>query len=310
MKEYLILALKGIGMGAANVIPGVSGGTIAFITGIFERLIRAIRSFDLNALKLLLRGKLVEFSRYVDLQFLVAVLTGILIAILSLARLLDFLFHHYPVYVWSYFFGLIVASVVSVGRTVKKWKASVVLMFLVGAIFAVLLTLLRPANENSNMFYLFICGIVAACSMILPGLSGSFVLVLMGNYQLVMIHAVNTLNLKILFPVLIGAAVGLIAFSHFLSWILRKFRDQTVAVLTGFIFGSLGIIWPWKEKIYLTDIHGEWILNRKGEKIISGYHWFIPDSFSTEVIVALGIMLAGVLTIVITEYLAARKTSS
>ncbi|NCC72708.1 MAG: DUF368 domain-containing protein [Sphingobacteriia bacterium] len=308
MKNYLVLVLKGIGMGAANVIPGVSGGTIALITGILERLLDAIKSFNLKALRLLFAGKLTEFARHIDLYFLLAVFTGIAVAILSLARLFEYLFNHYPVYIWAYFFGLILASVYFVGRTISRWSPGVIFIFLVGTAVAVWLSVMNPASENDNLFYLFICGIVAACSMILPGISGSFVLVLMGNYELVMIHAVNDLNLGILLPVILGAGVGLIAFSYVLSWIFKKFRNHTIAVLTGFIFGSLGIIWPWKETIYKLSAAGELVLNRKGEKIATGYDWFFPNALNNEVVIAFALILLGIISIWLTEYFAAKKS--
>lgn len=309
MKDYISLILKGMGMGAANVIPGVSGGTIALITGIFERLINAIKSFDLKAIKLVFKGQLKDFAKHVDLYFLLAVFFGVGLAIISLARLFEFLFVHYPVFIWSYFFGLILASVFFVGRTVSKWSLSVIIIFIVGTALAVLLSLLKPAVENDNLIYLFACGIVAACSMILPGISGSFVLVLMGNYQLVMINAVNQLNLAVLAPVVVGAAFGLIAFSYILSWIFKKYRDHTISVLTGFIFGSLGIIWPWKNNIYQVDVAGNLILDRKGEKIVTGYDWFFPDSLSNEVVVAIIIIVLGILSIWITEYFAGKQAT-
>lgn len=309
MKDYISLILKGIGMGAANVIPGVSGGTIALITGIFERLINAIKSFDLKAFKMIFKGQFKDFAKHVDLYFLLAVFFGVGLAIISLARLFEFLFANNPVYIWSNFFGLILASVFFVGRTVSKWSLSVIIIFIVGTGLAVMLSLLKPAVENDNLIYLFVCGIVAACSMILPGISGSFVLVLMGNYQLVMINAVNQLNLAVLAPVVVGAGFGLIAFSYVLSWIFKKYRDHTIAVLTGFIFGSLGIIWPWKNNIYQVDTAGNLILDRKGEKIVSGYDWFLPESLSNELVVAIIIIVLGILSIWITEYLAGKKES-
>lgn len=307
MKKYFALVLKGIGMGAANVIPGVSGGTIAMITGILEPLINAIKSFDLTALKLLFQGRFQELSQHINLPFLIAVFLGIGAAIISLARLFEYLFANFPVYIWSYFFGLILASVFFVGRTIKKWTFSVILIFLIGTAIAIGLSLLKPAVENDNIIYLFLCGIVAACSMILPGISGSFVLVLMGNYELVMINAINGMNLNILIPVVAGAGFGLIAFSYVLSWIFKKFRDHTIAVLTGFILGSLGIIWPWKNTIHQINAVGEFVLNRKGEKIVSGYDWFFPATLNTEVIFAIAIIILGIISIWLTEYLAEKQ---
>jgi len=303
IKTYIIIALKGFAMGAANVIPGVSGGTIALITGIFERLIMAIKSFDAIALKLLFTGKIKDFIKHTDLYFLIAVFFGMLVSVVSLAKLLEYLFANYPVYIWSFFFGLILASVYYVGKTIEKWKVSVVITFITGAVFAVIISMLNPATQNDSFFYLIICGVVAICSMILPGLSGSFVLILLGNYELVMIHAVSNFDFKIIIPVGIGAVAGLIAFSHVLSWIFKKYKDQTIAILTGFILGSLSILWPWKNPIYKMDLNGAYILN-KGERIIQGYSKFLPDSFTNEVIIAILLMIFGIISIALIEKLA------
>ena len=307
MKDYISLFLKGLGMGAANVIPGVSGGTIALITGIFERLINAIKSFNLKALKLLIKGDFKALIRHTDLYFLISVLTGIAISILSLAHVLDFLFKNYPVYIWSFFFGLILASVYFVGRSINKWNVPVIISFIAGTAIAVSISVLSPASEDTSMLYLFICGIVAACSMILPGLSGSFVLILMGNYQLVMIDAVNSLNVKVLLPVVVGAGVGLLGFSYILSWVFQRFRNQTIAILTGFILGSLGILWPWKNEIYKTNDLGELIVKSGGEKVVEGYKWFIPSTFNHEVMLAIVFVLTGIIIIWMLEKLAAQK---
>ena len=301
MKKYLSLFTKGLAMGAANVIPGVSGGTVALITGIFEKLIDSIKAFNLTALKLLLSGKLKDFARYINLDFLLAVFSGVAISILTLARLFDFLFKSYPVYIWSFFFGLILASVYFIGKTVEKWRLSVVISLIVGTAFAFSVSVLSPASENSSMLYLFICGIIAACSMILPGLSGSFVLILLGNYQLVMIDSINDLNLMVLLPVVIGAVIGLLAFSHVLSWVFKKFKDQTIALLTGFILGSMGILWPWKHPVYKLDSLGQILIKKSGEKVVSGYDWFVPDTLTTAVVVAVLLMIAGIFTIYLLE---------
>ncbi len=296
MKQYLHTLFKGIAMGAANVVPGVSGGTIALITGIFERLIDAIKSFNLKAAKLLLSFKFKEFAEYTDLYFLVALFSGIFIAIITLAKLFDFLFTNYPVYIWSYFFGLVLASVYFVGKTIRKWSWSVILTFLVGTSIAIIISVLNPAKEDNGFIYLMLCGVVAMCSMILPGLSGSFVLILMGNYQLVMIDAVNNMDFGILIPVVIGAVVGLIAFSHILSWVFKRYRDQTISLLTGFILGSVSILWPWQKAIYLKDAAGELIL-KKGEPIVEHYSRFLPESFDQQVIFAIVFAILGIVTI-------------
>ena len=291
MREYLIIMLKGMAMGIANVIPGVSGGTIALITGVFERLINAIKSFDLKAVKLLFSGKIKEFFTYTDLGFLISIFMGVGLAIILVARLFEFLFEQYPVYIWSFFFGLILASIFFVGKTIEKWRASVFITFIVGTGIALLFTFLTPASQNDGFLYLILCGVVAICSMILPGLSGSFVLILMGNYQLVAIDAINNFRLDVLVPVGIGAVGGLIAFSHVLSWLFKKYKDQTIGALTGFILGSLGIIWPWKSAIEQTF----------GEKVkVVGYDFFWPQ-MNLEFFIAVTIMLVGIACIWLME---------
>ncbi len=306
IKKYISIILKGFAMGAANVIPGVSGGTIALITGIFERIINAIKSFDGTAIKLLFKGKIKELIKHTDLYFLIAVFIGMVASVVSLAKLLEFLFVHYPVFVWAYFFGLILASVYYVGKRINKWSLSVIVAFIIGASSAIVISMLNPAAQNDSFFYLIICGVVAICSMILPGLSGSFILILLGNYELVMIQAVNNFDLKILLPVMIGAIGGLIAFSHILSWIYNKHKDQTISVLTGFILGSLGILWPWKNEIYSVDMAGNYIL-KNGEKIIQGYTKYIPESFNTEVIIAIFLIIIGIITISLIEKIASTQ---
>lgn len=298
--KYAILFLKGIGMGAANIIPGVSGGTIALITEIFEDLIVSIKSIDLTALKMLFTGRIREFQERTGFLFLVVVFGGAAAGIYTLAFVLEPLFRDYPHFVWAFFFGLILASVYFVGRKIKKWSAGVILIFFAGTLIAVFVTVvLRPASENNAIWYVFLCGIVAICSMILPGLSGSYVLLLMGNYELVMIHSVKNMDFQVLIPLLLGAFLGLIAFSRLLAWIFKNYRDLTIAILTGFIFGSLGILWPWKHEIALK-------LQDSSEKIM-GYEWYIPGTVSFEVVFCLFLMIAGYCMIWLIEHLAKKK---
>lgn len=297
MNQYIANFFKGLGVGSANVIPGVSGGTIALITGIFERLIDALKSFNLTAVKLIFKGDFKGFIKHTDLWFLASVGCGVLAAILSIARLFEFLFAEYPIYLWSFFFGMILVSIYYVGITIEKYDWKVILSFIIGTAFALFIAFGTPAKENSNIFYLMICGAVATCSMILPGLSGSFVLVLMGNYQLIMIDAVNDLNLKILIPVAIGGVVGLLAFSHLLSWIFKNYRDITIAVLTGFILGSMPIIWPWKNDV---------ITYFGSEAKVTGYEYYFPE-FNIEFATALVIILIGAALIVLTEKMAKKS---
>ncbi|MBR2196090.1 MAG: DUF368 domain-containing protein [Salinivirgaceae bacterium] len=291
MREHIANFLKGFAMGVANVIPGVSGGTIALLTGIFERLINALKSFDVEAVRLLLKFKFREFAQHVDFGFLLSVFVGVGVSIISVAKLLEFLFQSYPVYVWSFFFGLILVSVWFVGKSIGKIDVAAAVSFVVGAAVAFGLSVMNPATENTAFWYLIICGAVAVCSMILPGLSGSFVLILMDNYQLIMIYAVSHFDMKIIVPVAIGVVVGLLAFSHFLSWLLSRYARQTMAVLTGFIFGSLGTIWPWKNPVYLMQDGAEVLKN--GKPIIQSYQMYFPQEFSAEVAIAIVLMAAG-----------------
>ncbi len=291
MTGHIFNFLKGALMGAANVIPGVSGGTMALLTGIFERLINAIKAFDMTALKLACRFRFRELAEHVDMKFLFPVGLGIATSILTFARLLDYLFEHQAIHVWSFFFGMILASVYFVGKTVGRWRAPVVALFLLGAAVAGSLTFMEPAAENASIPYLLLCGAVAMCSMILPGISGSYVLLLMGNYQLVMIDAVSHFRLEIIIPVGIGAVAGLAAFARLLVWIFAKFRDQTIALLTGFIFGSLIIIWPWKTAIEQTF----------GEKVkVVGYDYALPVA-SAESAIAVAFMIIGIIAIAVVE---------
>lgn len=300
MNQYFANFLKGVGVGSANVIPGVSGGTIALITGIFERLINALKSFNLTAVKLLFKGDIKGLIKHIDLWFLASVGSGVLVAILSIAKIFDYLFVNYPIYLWSFFFGMILVSIYYVGITIEKWNWKTIVAFAIGTAIALFIAFGTPAKENNNFFYLIICGAVATCSMILPGLSGSFVLVLMGNYQLVMIDAVNDLNFKILIPVVIGGVVGLVAFSHLLSWIFKNYRDITIAVLTGFILGSMPIIWPWKNDV---------ITYFGSEAKVTGYDYYFPE-MNIEFAIAFVIILIGAALIVLTEKMAKNKSDN
>lgn len=308
MRNLILHFIKGFGIGAANVIPGVSGGTVALITGIFERLIDSIKSFNSKALKILLKGDFKEFAKYTDLIFLIAVFTGAAASIFTLARLLDFLFEEFPTYVWAYFFGLILASVFFVGRTVSKIDVSVLISFVVGTGIALWVSFMNPALENDNFFYLMLCGAAGVVSMIVPGLSGSFILILMGTYHLIMIDAVNKLDWMVLLPVGLGAAIGLPVFSQALSFIYKKYHDRTTAVLTGFILGSLGVLWPWKETVFYLDKNGNEVINRNGEAIVlfNKGHYF-PEVFDKELILSIALILVGILSIWMMEYLSGNK---
>ncbi len=256
-RDYLLLVLKGMGMGAADVVPGVSGGTIAFISGIYEELINSIKSINLKALKLFFTGKFAEFWNAINGTFLLSVLLGIGISVFSLAKGLEFLLTNYPILVWSFFFGLIVASAIYVARSIKKWSAGAVVSGILGTAIAFAITVISPAEANTSYWFVFVSGMIAICAMILPGISGSFILVLLGMYKFIL-GAVGDLNIAVLLIFIAGAAIGIISFSNVLSWLLRKYHDLTIAMLAGFMVGSLNKVWPWKEVTQtITDRHGE-----------------------------------------------------
>ncbi len=306
MKEYIILFFKGIAVGAANVIPGVSGGTIALLTGIFEKLINSIKSFDIVALKYLFTGRFREFVEYTNFYFLLALFLGVGTSIFSLAILFEYILNNdkYDIYLWAFFFGLLLASVYFVGKTISRLTWQVVLTFIVGTAIAFYITQLDPASRDTAFWYLILCGVVAICSMILPGISGSFVLMLMGNY-IVVLESIGDINLKILVPVFIGIVIGLLAFSHLLSWVFDRFKDQTISLLTGFILGSVYIVWPWKSPKYLCyEGTNTEVLTSNGQPIIAGYeNYHIPKEFNSEFFIAFAIIIIGVLTLWILEKL-------
>lgn len=306
MKEYFALFLKGLAMGAANVIPGVSGGTIALITGIYEKLIDSIKAFDLEAIRLLFSFKLKELADRINLSFLVSVFAGVGLSIFTLAKLLEWLLDQHRIWTMAFFFGLILISVYSVGRTVSQWNKGSILALLVGTAIAVGISLLAPASENPAFLYVFICGIVAICSMILPGLSGSFVLIIMGNYLLVL-SAIGDLNFDILIPLGIGCVIGLVGFSQLLSWILKRYRNVTIAMMTGFVLGSLSVIWPWKKQLFMLDEAGSLIKKSSGAPVVKGYEWLLPDMVAPETWVAFALIFAGIISLWAIERLAKEK---
>jgi putative membrane protein len=257
MKEKIVLFLKGMAMGAADVVPGVSGGTIAFITGIYDELLGSINSVSLNTLTILRKEGLKAAWKAVNGNFLVVLLAGIFTSILSLANLFKFLLENHPVLLWSFFFGLIAASVLLVGRMIAKWNAVNIIGFIAGTAVSYWLTTVHPSHGLDAYWYIFVSGMIAICAMILPGISGSFILLLLGTYGVVL-GAIADHNFALLAIFGAGCVVGLLSFSRLLSWTLKNYYNVTIAVLAGFLLGSLNKIWPWKETIKTrVNSHGE-----------------------------------------------------
>ena len=243
--RYLSVAFKGVCMGAADVIPGVSGGTIAFLMGIYQELLDSIKSINGHSLKLLLTGKVGEFWRAINGWFLVSLGAGILVSIFSLARLMKYLLEYHPVQLWSFFFGLILASAIYILKGLDKWSLKNIISLLAGVAVAAYICIASPAQTPDTLWFVFLSGAIAICAMILPGISGSFILLLLGKYAFIM-EAVTELNIPVLLVFAAGAGIGIVCFSHVLSWLLKKFYMLTIALLSGFMIGSLLKVWPWK----------------------------------------------------------------
>ncbi len=295
LKDYILLSAKGIAMGAADVVPGVSGGTIAFITGIYEELLNTINSVNLNALKKLKTEGLKGFWKHINGNFIVALFLGIGISIASLAKLITYLMANQAVLLWSFFFGLILASIYLVGKKVSKWNIPKVIGLAIGTAVAFYITLLPPMENPDALWYVFLSGAIAICAMILPGISGSFILLLLGSYQLVL-TSIKDFKIGIIAVFGAGCIVGLLSFSKLLSWMFKKYHDLTIAILTGFLVGSLNKIWPWKFTVSnRTNSHGE-IVPFIQENVL-------PSNFEgdTQIVLALVIAFIGLGLILVLE---------
>jgi len=256
------IALRGMGMGIAEAIPGVSGGTIAFITGIYERLISAIKSVDVEALRLLFSLKLKDFWKKIDGFFLASLAIGMVVGIgLSIFTITELL-RVYPEYLWAFFFGLILASAVFIARSIQKWSASQVIMLIVGIIVALGVCLMSPVSGSESLVYVFVCGVIAISALILPGVSGSFMLLILGMYGTVLgsvrglVEDFSGDYLQVVIVFALGCLVGLVLFSRVVSWAFAKFESMILALMTGFIIGSLYKIWPWRNPVQLLDESG------------------------------------------------------
>jgi len=305
-KDYLLLFFKGAGMGAADVVPGVSGGTIAFITGIYQRLLNAIQSVNLEAAKILFqKGSLVNKIKmvwqHIDGNFLLAVFAGLITSAVSLAKVITFMLNNHPIYVWSFFFGLIIASFIHIAKQVEAWNIKTIFSCIFGAVLAFSITTLSPSEANPQWWFYTVAGSIAICAMILPGISGSFILLLLGMYGHVL-TAVNTLAFDLILLFIAGCIIGLMAFSRILTWLLEHYHQITFALLSGFLVGSLNLLWPWKQVLTTyTSSHG--IVKPLTQKNI------LPDTFlqltgqDPQQIAAFSLMVFGLVLILFIEKL-------
>lgn len=304
MKSALMLYIKGIAMGAADVVPGVSGGTIAFITGIYDELLRSIGAIPGAAL-LLLRGRVQDAWRAANANFLLILLGGILTSVFSLAKLITYLLEDHPILIWSFFFGLILVSVHLVGKEIQRWDLLRILGLILGIAFAYLITVAAPVQWSSSGLSLFFAGAIAICAMILPGISGSFILVLLGLYPVVL-AAVKTLDIGTLTIFAVGCLVGILSFARVLSWMLERWRDLTLAFLTGLMLGSLNKVWPWKETL-------TWRTNSQGERTPLLEQNISPDSYASltgqdpQLMLAVLMGVAGIALVLGLEWFAGRR---
>ncbi len=286
-------------MGAANKVPGVSGGIVAFVAGFYEEFIYSLQKINAKAFKLLISGRFKSFYRYINGPFLSLLIFGMLVSYFSISKLLDFFLEKKELYVWSAFFGMILGSIYYISKDFEHWNRKTIISGLIGLVVGISISFLSPAKENDNLFFIFLCGIISVSGMTLPGLSGSFILILLGNYVLLLVDSVNALydtfaellrgdfsfvenktriaTLKILAVFTLGSATGLVSLSHLLSYVLKYYKHITTAVIIGFITGSLGVVWPWKKTIYKTDAIGNPLLDSNGKEIIVNYERYFPD---------------------------------
>jgi putative membrane protein len=304
MKKYFLLYAKGMAMGAADVVPGVSGGTIAFISGIYDELLRSIAGIP-EALLLLLRGRIRDAWQMANATFLLVLFSGIVTSILTLARVITYLLHHHPIPVWSFFFGLILVSTYLVGREIGRWNWSRAVSFVLGLAFAYWITVAAPMQWGSDLPTLFLAGAIAICAMILPGISGSFILLLLGLYSVVL-GAVKDLNLLVLAVFASGCVVGLLSFARLLSWLLSRWRDLSLAFLSGLMLGSLNKVWPWKETL-------TWRVDSKGEQVPLLQNNLLPGQFADvsgqdpQLLFAVVLAIGGIVLVLGLEWLAGRR---
>jgi uncharacterized membrane protein len=309
-------------MGAANKVPGVSGGVVAFVAGFYEEFIYSLQRVNKTALKLLINGRFKSFYRYINGQFLSLLFLGMIVSYFSVSKILDYFIKNHELYVWSLFFGMIIGSIYYINKDFKDWNFKSLLSLTIGISLGIAISFLDPAMENDNLFFVFFCGIISVSGMTLPGFSGSFILILLGNYILLLVNSVNALYdtfseiitgdfsfiqnevrirlLKVLSVFTLGSVVGLVSFSHVLSYVLKHYKSVTTASIIGFIIGSLGVVWPWKNTIFKTGINGNFMLDSRGKKIILNYERFLPQ-IDPQTYIALGYIILGIVVVLALE---------
>ncbi len=331
--DKLFLVIKGLAMGAANKVPGVSGGVVAFVAGFYEEFIYSLQKINFKAFKLFINFRFKSFWRYINGKFLGLLILGMLISYFSVSKILDFLIIHYELYVWAAFFGMIVGSIYYIIKDFSDWSRRNICIIIISIIAGVGISLLDPAKENDNLWFVFICGIIGVSGMTLPGLSGSFILILLGNYVLLLVDSVNALYdtiadlirwdfsftenaqrirlLQVLVVFSLGSLTGLVTLSHFLGYVLKRYKTATFASIIGFITGSLGVVWPWKHKIYKTDSLGNTLIDALGDPVLDNYDRYFPYFAALETYISFFFILVGIAIVLWLEWYGKRtlKTS-
>lgn len=318
--DKLLLVLKGLAMGAANKVPGVSGGVVAFVVGFYEEFIYSLQKINSKAFLLLVNARFKSFYEYINGRFLSLLMLGMVISYFSISKLLDYLLLHFELHVWATFFGMIIGSIYFIGKDFKLKSLTNVIFIAIGIAAGVAISFLEPATENDNLWFVFFCGIVGVSGMTLPGLSGSFILILIGNYVLLMVDSVNALYstitdlarldfnftqdperirlLKVLTSFTFGSVVGLVTLSHLLGFVLKHYKNITYATIIGFITGSLGVVWPWKEKVFKTDFTGKLLKDANGNPILDNYDRYIPELASSSTWIAIFFIFVGIAIVI------------
>ena len=323
LSDKFFLFIKGLSMGAANKVPGVSGGTVAFVTGFYEELIYSLQKVNGKALKLLFNGRFKSFFQYTNAQFLLLIFSGSIFSYFSVSLLLDYLIRNYELYVWSSFFGMIIGSIYYISKQFKDWQFKNIVGIAVGIALGIAISFMNPAKENDNLWFVFLCGIIGVLGMTLPGLSGSFILILLGNYVLLLVDSVNMLYrtimdifsgnfdflqdavrmryLKIVAVFGSGSAFGLVFTSQILGYVLKRWHQLVTALIIGFISGSLGIVWPWKKEVFKIE-NGVYLLDSEGNKVIENYRRYLPNITDTQTWTAIVFIILGIGIILWVDY--------
>lgn len=323
LKDKMFLVLKGLGMGAANKVPGVSGGVVAFVAGFYEEFIYSLKKINRKAFKLLINGRFRSFYHYVNGRFLGLLFSGMIVSYFSVSKILDYLIKYYELYVWSVFFGMIIGSIYYINKDFRAWNYRTKITLAFGILIGLSISFLSPATQNDNLWFVFFCGIISVSGMTLPGFSGSFILILLGNYVLLLVDSVNALYdtfwniisgdfqfiydperirmLKVLAVFTLGSMTGLVTFSHLLSYILKHYKDITISAIIGFIIGSLGVVWPWKKTIFKLDPNGQFIFDSTGEKVVENYQRYLPH-LNLETLYAIFYIILGILIVLFLEW--------